>query len=443
MAVSSVGVRQPEFGQRLRRLRQERGLSQRDVAGTVVNPSYISLLESGARVPTLEVVLQIAGALGVAPDELAGMPVLAGLPAHEPRPARAKADASDPAPGSRLVHDLLARSAWDVGAWDEAQSRHERVFADAVRAGDPADVLEHGIALHDVLNLRGDHLSRYALLVELVRTAEAFGVAELIVKLRLDQATAARDCGKLGEALGLAESAMAVLPRTELAETAEHVRALGVLVSVKVDSGDTADIDPLIQTMIGLADALASPTVQGRSQWAASIAYARLGQADRARQHIIQAHRMLAHPDTSLRDWGRFARAAASALLDTDAALVDVDTYIRWMRSAAELTDSPTDHAHTTLIEARYALRTGHAEQALELTAHEPVNLTTTDVIRHHLTHGQAQHVLGRATEAITTLRAAAQLAEQHTNYRLATQIWREIDRMHTTAPLSAVEREI
>ncbi|GAA4294223.1 hypothetical protein GCM10023148_56500 [Actinokineospora soli] len=303
-------------------------------------------------------------------------------------------------------------------------------------------MLEHGIALQDLLNQRGDHDARYALLVDLVRAAEEFGVTELIVKLRLDLATAARDCGRLGEALGLAESAVSALPRTELAKTAEHVRALGVLVSVKVDSGDTAEIDPLIDTMLALAESLSSPTVLGRSHWAASIAYARLGRSDRTLHHISNAHRMLAHPDTSLRDWGRFARAAASALLDTDAALDDIDTYIRWMRSAAELSDSPTDHAHTSLIEARYALRTGDAEQALALTEHEPVNLTTTDVIRHHLTHGQAEHRLGRTAAAIGTLRAAAQLAEQHSNYRLATQIWREIDRVHTSAPVSAADRE-
>ncbi|MGX7824496.1 helix-turn-helix domain-containing protein [Actinokineospora sp. 24-640] len=440
MTVSSVGVRQPEFGQRLRRLRQERGLSQRDVAGTVVNPSYISLLESGARVPTLEVVLQIAGTLGVSPEDLAGISMLPNLPTPSERRARPEADTE--APGSRLVHEVLARSAWDVGAWDEAQARHERIFTEAGRVGDPAAILEHGIALHDVLNLRGDHLSRYDLLVELVRCAEEFGVAELIVKLRLDQATAARDCGKLGEALGLAESAMAVLPRTELASTAEHVRALGVLVSVKVDSGDTVDIDTLINTMLDLADSLASPTVQGRSHWAASIAYARMGQGERAHHHISRAHRMLAHPDTSLRDWGRFARAAASALLDTDATLDDIAIYIRWMRAAAELSDSPHDHAHTALIEARYALRTGDAAQALELTSHAPQNLTTTDVIRHHLIHGQALHQLGRTAESIDTLRSAAQVAEQHTNYRLATQIWREIDRIHSATPAWEAGRE-
>jgi ATP/maltotriose-dependent transcriptional regulator MalT len=59
--------------------------------------------------------------------------------------------------------------------------------------------------------------------------------------------------------------------------------------------------------------------------------------------------------------------------------------------------------------------------------------LTTTDVIRHYHTHGQALHQLGRTDAAITTLRTAAQLAEQHDNYRMATQIWREIDRIHTT----------
>ncbi|MGX7824535.1 helix-turn-helix domain-containing protein [Actinokineospora sp. 24-640] len=413
-----VGIRQPEFGQRLRRMRRERGLSQRDVAGTVVNPSYISLLESGARVPTLEVVLQIAQTLGVSAEELVGGPVL-------PRGPDSPEDA-----GSRLVHGVLARSAWDVGAWEDAQARHQRAYAAAT---DPAAALEHGIALHDVLNLRGEHASRYALLVDLVQTAEDFGVPELIVKLRVDQATAARDCGRLGEAHAHAEAAVSALPGTELAHTAEHVRALGVLVSVKVDSGDTADIDALINTMLDLADTLASPTVHGRSHWAASIAYARMGQPDKAHLHISHAHRMLAHPDTSLRDWGRFARAAASALLDTQAPLEDTATYIRWMRAAAELTESARGHEHATLIEARFALHTGDPQRARELTSHTPAHLTTTDVIRHHHTHGQALHQLGRTDAAITTLRAAAQLAEQHDNYRLATQIWREIDRIHTT----------
>ncbi|MDQ3579453.1 MAG: helix-turn-helix domain-containing protein, partial [Actinomycetota bacterium] len=301
--MSIVGVRQPGFGQRLRQLRQERGLSQRDVAGDVVNPSYISLLETGARVPTLEVVLQIAQALDVNLEALVDD---ATLPVKT----------ADENPGRAFVLDILARNALDFGDLDDAVERYRRAYDSAVRDCVPSWVLKRGIALQDILILRADHQARYALLNDLVEVAEQVGVPELIVKLRLDKAAAARDCGHLAEALRLTESAMVILPDTELADTGEHVRALGVLISVKVDSGDTGDIAPLVDRILARAERLGSRTVLGRSHWAASVAYSRLGAGELAERHVRQAKDMLAQPGTSIREWGRFARAAASALLD-------------------------------------------------------------------------------------------------------------------------------
>ncbi|MFC7617406.1 helix-turn-helix domain-containing protein [Actinokineospora soli] len=414
------GIRQPEFGRRLRKLRQERRLSQRDVAGTVVNPSYISLLESGARVPTLEVVLRIAEVLDVPVEELAGTPVPVRID-----PPRARYDRD-------LVHNVLVRSALDVGALDEAQARHERVYTEAVRDGVPAAVLEHGIALQDLLNQRGDHQARHALLTDLLRVAEDFGVVEILVKLRLDMATAARDRGDLGEAVGLAEAAVAALPGTELAGTPEHVRALGILLSVRVDSGETGDVAALVERMLSVAEQLGSPTVLGRSHWAASVAFARVGDAERTERHIRRARSMLTHPDTSIREWGRFAGAAASALLDADGDLSEIETYVSWMRAALELVDIPGERDRATGVEARYALRSGHPELALELTEEMPGELPNSDRIRLRRTRGRALSALGRTDEAIEVLRTAAELCERLSAYRLATVVWREIDEIRS-----------
>lgn len=425
--VGIVGIRQPEFGRRLRRLRQDRRLSQRDVAGTVVNPSYISLLESGARVPTLEVVLQIARALAVAPEELVGEEVLPGRTeqAEMATPAREDVD-------RRLVHDILVRSAMDFGALDEAQVRHERAYTAAMRGGSPIAVLEHGMALQDVLNQRGDHATRYRLLADLLPAAEKFGVPELVVKLRLDKAAAARDCGHLPEALELAESAMATLPGTELTGTSEHVRAFGVLISIKVDSGEAGDIPGLVDRMLAAAEDVGSPIVLGRSHWAASVAFARTGDGERAERHVRQAKDMLAHPGTSIREWGRFASAAASALLDTDAELPEIEKYVGWMRAAQELLDT-TDPGRTVSIEARYALRTGDARKALDLASQEIEGLPSADRIRLLRTKGRALHQLNRTDEAIGALRAAAQLCEHVSAFRLAAQLWREIDQIRSS----------
>ena len=58
------------FGTRLRAVRLQRGLSQKDLACPGVSMSYVSRLESGERVPSPAVVRRLAEVLGVDPSEL-------------------------------------------------------------------------------------------------------------------------------------------------------------------------------------------------------------------------------------------------------------------------------------------------------------------------------------------------------------------------------------
>src|SRR5580704_12738572 len=55
------------LGQRLRALRIERGLSQAELAGDLVSPSYVSLIEAGRRSPEREVLEGLARKLGCSP----------------------------------------------------------------------------------------------------------------------------------------------------------------------------------------------------------------------------------------------------------------------------------------------------------------------------------------------------------------------------------------
>ena len=63
--------RQPAFGVRLRTLRQRRGLSQTELAGDVLSPSAVSLLEAGRREPSWATIETLAARLGCAPAALA------------------------------------------------------------------------------------------------------------------------------------------------------------------------------------------------------------------------------------------------------------------------------------------------------------------------------------------------------------------------------------
>lgn len=61
----------PSFGPVLRRFRQEKNLSQEELAALVdVSPSHISRMESDLKIPSLEMVFRLAKALEVEPDEL-------------------------------------------------------------------------------------------------------------------------------------------------------------------------------------------------------------------------------------------------------------------------------------------------------------------------------------------------------------------------------------
>lgn len=59
------------FGAVIRRLRQERGLSQEVLAlESELHRTYVSLLERGKRIPTLGTLFRLAIVLGVLPSEI-------------------------------------------------------------------------------------------------------------------------------------------------------------------------------------------------------------------------------------------------------------------------------------------------------------------------------------------------------------------------------------
>ena len=66
--------RRPEgekFGAAVRRLREARGLTQETLAEAAgISATYVGFIERGDSIPTLSVILQIAGALKVRPAEL-------------------------------------------------------------------------------------------------------------------------------------------------------------------------------------------------------------------------------------------------------------------------------------------------------------------------------------------------------------------------------------
>ncbi len=63
-------AKQESIGKRIKRLRLEHGLSQRDLSSPGISYAYISRIEADARTPSVKALRRIAGKLGVTVEHL-------------------------------------------------------------------------------------------------------------------------------------------------------------------------------------------------------------------------------------------------------------------------------------------------------------------------------------------------------------------------------------
>ncbi|WP_250007681.1 helix-turn-helix domain-containing protein [Actinoplanes sp. M2I2] len=415
-------ISQPEFGARLRKLRTELRLSQRDLASGAVNQSYISLLESGARVPTLDVIAHLAKMLDVPLRTLAGdidLGSLDGSPDGPPPPSR-----------DALVRELLAASAIDQGDLEQAEQQVRAMYDAAVAADAPTAVLSHGLALDRILELRADRPGRHDLLSRLLPVAEAAGVPEAHVRVLVSLSAAARDVGRLDEAHNHIERAQREIERTAFRNGSEHIKLLAVHISVLSDGGGGPEIVRLVKTMLAMAERLGNPAITGRAQWAASMALVGVGETDSALRLLNGARQMLANPSTSLRDWSRFSASAVSTLLDIGASPAEIEPYLLGVR-ASVAAEGGTSAARLAGLEVRYAVAAGDPQRAIDLAAAVDRDAVTgLDGVRFRHALATALARAGRRDEAAAELRGAAELAESISAYRRASQLWRELNEL-------------
>lgn len=420
-AADELVVSQPEFGRRLHECRQRRGLSQRALAGTHVTASYISLLEVGQRVPTLNVVLTLARALDVPPEELLGPGVL---------------PPSGESPDSVLLAQVRARDARDLGDHANATAALAEAIehARAIRNADL--VFQLGLSLQDELGAAARTEERLALLDELLALPVADGSAPARLSLLTARASALRDLGRVADARRSAESALRLTDDPAVVGGAEHVRLLGVLISVLCELGALDEVEPRVTELLVLATALDVPAVLGMAQWAAATAFAVLGRPDDAYANLRAALDHLPYPTMPVGDWLRFCRVAMSILLDIGRDL-DLAGELGRMAEAAGRTATPgLEYAALLTLRARHQILAGDIEAAqdtyrrLEAATLSDVDEGSATAAQLHAGRAEVLRGLGRTEEAADELRAAAQRYEHQGSYQLAMRMWRAVDEL-------------
>ncbi len=130
---------QETIGERLKRLRCERGLSQRALAAQGVSYAYISRIELGDRVPSMKALRVLAAKLGVTADYLE---TGRNLPDAEVRALKLG------------EAELILRLGGDVAV---AEALLHEALLDAVQHGDARDAVRARISLGLAAADRGDH----------------------------------------------------------------------------------------------------------------------------------------------------------------------------------------------------------------------------------------------------------------------------------------------
>ena len=281
-------------GRRIRQLRQQLGLSLRQIAGPGCSPGYLSRVERGQRVPSVSVMADLADKLGVTLEDLGGRDIRTRIPetrlldlelaarmgdAAAPEQVRRALDDASRI-GDRRAESRLLEVRAQLAAAARRDGEAARLCEDAIRAAPGPATSRARPALHETLGRAYAGLGRMDRSIEVLRTA-------------LDEALA------------------------EPADPGLAVRFGVLLASAYTDAGQADEAFRTLEAISAGRDVLRDPVELARLEWAISRTYAEDGQSDLAERY---ARRVVAALEAGehLQLLGRSYMLLGSILLDRD-----------------------------------------------------------------------------------------------------------------------------
>jgi transcriptional regulator with XRE-family HTH domain len=413
------------IGERLKRLRLERGLSQRELAAPGVSYAYISRIEAGTRQPSVKALRRIAAKLGVSADYLETGSDL------------------DPAEARELrLGDL--ELAVRLGESDGAEEALEELRAEADAAGDRAAGLRAQVARAALALERGAH-DRAVSMLEEALSGEAFTpVDRFELYANLGRAYAAG--GRADRAAALYERCLEAVADTGL-NSALEARYAALLSRVLTDMGETARADHVIRTSLSRVGDSSDPYMRVRVHRSIARLAHTQGRESVALENVRRAIALLQATDDALHLARAHVLAAESALRRDDA-----DTAERHLDQAEGLLGGGRtlqDTFDITQHRSRIALLRGDAATAATL-AREALGLCVeTQPVERGLstyTLADALALAGEIDAADAAYAQAVELLEGTGHWRPASgaaRTWARLLRAHgrETEALDVLDR--
>ena len=339
-----VSARELEpIGVRLRRLRLERGLSQRELAGPGVSYAYISRIEAGTRRPSVKALRTLARKLGISPEYLETGSELRDVDQRELRLADA---------------ELRLRIG---GEPEAARQAFAELHSEATGAGDLVSAVRAEIGLGLVASQLNDPLAATMHLQSAVDSGaitpvdrpDAFGTLARSYTL----------VGQYERAITLLESCLGTIESDDEDNVAAFVRFAGFLSAALTDIGEFGRAEQVLTEALSRAEDAADAYTQVRLYWSVARLSEREGKPMRALEYARRAVALLeATEDTQ--QLGR-----AHLLCAWIMGLEDKATEARpHLEKAEELLGSnadPTDLAMLRVEQAKVAAHLGDGDEAV------------------------------------------------------------------------------
>jgi len=380
------------FGPRLRAARGAAGMSLRDLSFPGCSPSYISRLENGSRLPSLQLVNALAGKLAVRSEELLGTPA----------ESRLEQQLTDGEVALRLGDVDAART--HFSAVVEQGSGETRALALGglanahLREGDVDDALE---LLEEARELLGPRFAEHASLVQTLGTLRS-------MRSEYDVAIALFTAGR--EAAQARGDRAAALRLTLLAANAY------------IDLGALPQSAEQLAAALGEADAIGDHDLRARTLWSQSRLHTVEGRHDLAAEFARRALAVLEVSEDEL----SIARAK-QLLAYIELERGDADAALALLREAVpivERTGNAEERALVLLEQARVLVHLGEHDEARALAIEVAPVLTRAaraDSGRCFTALGDIWQAVGDVEAALAMYDAAIEALEGHRSPWLAT----------------------
>ncbi|MGH3000648.1 MAG: helix-turn-helix domain-containing protein, partial [Gaiellaceae bacterium] len=326
------------IGQRLKRLRLERGLSQRELAAPGVSYAYISRIEAGTRQPSVKALRKLAAKLAVTADYLESGSELDAESARELRLADL---------------ELAVR----LGDADGAEPALRNILVEAEAAADAPSAFRARVSLAALREERGDLTGAIELLEAAVAHEFVQPAEHVDVYSQLGRAYAA--AGKTTQAVELFETSLAACRENPAAEA----RYALMLSYALTDIGEVGRAEQVVRAALERVGDTEDPYMRVRLYWSMARVADAEGRPSVALANIRKAIALLEMTEDAL-NLGRAYSVAAKLLVERGKA-DEATAYLDRAERLFGVTPSPGDLVEVKIQRSRIARSTGDADAAI------------------------------------------------------------------------------